>query len=113
MPSNPASRARQRPDPLRTSTLVKIAIAFIVGIAAVVWLCYISFKPSVMAFDSTNAPGALATPPPTRPPPPAGPVRPNPMPTQEQDGIPAIIPTAPRIVTPAPNTPNGPPPPDG
>jgi hypothetical protein len=99
---------------LRTSTLVKIAVAFIVGIAAVLWLCYISFKPSVMSFEATNTPGPLATPVPTRPPPPVGPVRPNPMPTQAQDEIPAIIPTiAPRVVAPAPNTPNGPPPPDG
>ena len=99
---------------MRTSTLVKIAIAFIVGIAAVVWVCYISFKPSVMSFEATNAPGPLVTPVPTRPPPPVGPVRANPEPTQAQDEMPAIIPTiAPRVVTPAPNMPNGPPPPDG
>jgi hypothetical protein len=101
---------------LQKSTLVSIAVAFLVGIAGVIWICYISFKGSVMSFDSTNAPGALATPVPTRPPQPvvaapaAAPVREDVFPTF----IPTMVPTrAPVVVTPEPVRPNGPPPPDG
>lgn len=109
-------RTRQRPDPLKKSTLVSIAVAFIIGIAAVVWVCYVSFKGSVMSFEATNAPGPLPTtapapPPPTRLP---VPVRPVAAPTQAPFVFPTAIPKiAPNPVTPPPFQPNGPPPPDG
>jgi hypothetical protein len=101
---------------LKQSTLVAIAVTFLVGIAAVVWVCYISFKGSVMAFDSTNAPGPLVTPPPARPPvyTAAPAVAPAVAPARSEFVFPTSIPiAAPAVVTPVPNRPNGPPPPDG
>jgi hypothetical protein len=103
---------------LKQSTLVSIAVAFLVAIGAVIWVCYLSFKGSVMSFETTNAPAPLATPPPTRPPPPVGApvVAPERAPAQAQDVFPTFIPTlAPTAAPQAPSRqlPNGPPPPDG
>lgn len=92
---------------------------FIVGIVAVVWVCYVSFKGPVMSFESANAPGPLAAPAPAPLAAPA-PARPQPVaspvaaPTHSEDVFPTLIPTAaPRVVTPATNDQNGTPPPDG
>jgi hypothetical protein len=107
---------------LKQSTLVTIAVAFVVAIVAVIWVCYFSFKGSVMSFEASNAPGPLPTPVATRPPPPVGPppverasVAPHTeAPARVEDVFPASIPTiAPTVVTPVPQLPNGPPPPDG
>jgi hypothetical protein len=113
MDGNTASWARRQPEPVKKSTLVSIAITFIVGIGAVIWLCYVSFKDPVMSFETTNAPGPLPTAPPTLPP--VVVARPVVAPTQSQDVFPRIIPTIPRpiIVTPAPNGQHEPPAPDG
>jgi hypothetical protein len=103
---------------LRKSTLVSIAVTFLVASAAVVWICYISFRSSVMSFEDTNAPGgaqAQVTPLPVRVPmrvtvPAAAP---TPVPTEEPALNPALIPTmAPLVVPKSPSRPNGPPPPD-
>jgi hypothetical protein len=104
---------------LRKSTLVSIAVTFLVASAAVVWVCYISFKSSVMSFEDTNAPGgaqAQVTPLPVRVPvrPPPAAVAPTPEPTEEPALNPALIPTMAPIVIPrtSPGRPNGRPPPD-
>jgi hypothetical protein len=103
---------------LRKSTLVSIAVTFLVASAAVVWVCYISFKSSVMSFEDTNAPGgaqAQVTPLPVRVPmrvtvPAAAP---TPVPTEEPTLNPALVPTmAPLVVPNGTAKPNGPPPPD-
>ena len=104
---------------MRKSTLVSIAVTFLVASAAVVWVCYISFKSSVMSFEDTNAPGgaqAQVTPLPVRVPMrvtvPAG--APTPVPTDEPTLNSALFPTmAPLVVPNGRAKPNGPPPPDG
>lgn len=101
---------------MRKSTLVSIAVAFLVGIAAVIWVCYASFKGSVMSFEATNAPAPLVTPTPIRPPV-AGAAHVA-APAQAQDVFPTLIPTLaptapPPIATPPPAGQPGPPPPDG
>jgi hypothetical protein len=101
---------------LRKSTLVSIAVTFLVASAVVVWICYASFKSSVMSFEDTNAPGgaqAQVTPVPVMHPPLRLPVAPTPVPTDEPVLNPALIPTmAPLVVPSSPGKPNGPPPPD-
>jgi hypothetical protein len=101
---------------LRKSTLVSIAVTFLVASAVVVWICYASFKSSVMSFEDTNAPGgaqAQVTPLPVMHPPLHLPVAPTPVPTDEPVLNPALIPTmAPLVVPSSPGKPNGPPPPD-
>jgi len=99
---------------LKKSTLVTIAVAFLVGIGAVIWICYASFKGSVMAFDSTNAPAPLATPTPISPAPQAAATVAAPVQDVFPTNIPTLAPTAaPAVETPPPVRPNGPPPPDG
>lgn len=99
---------------MKQSSIISIALALIIATVAVVWICYASFKDSVMAFDSTNAPAKLV------PTPVAAPVS---YPAPVRVAPPVAVPTkAPTISRPAPvyvppvepvNGPTQPPPPDG
>jgi hypothetical protein len=99
---------------LKQSSIISIALALIIATVAVVWICYASFKDSVMAFDSTNSPAKLV------PSPVAAPVA-MPVPVRVQP--PVAVPTkAPPVYRPPPvyappvtpvYGPTQPPPPDG
>jgi hypothetical protein len=97
---------------LKRSTLVSIAVFFLVGSALVVWICYASFKSSVMSFEETNAPAQTVSPTPTRRPLPV--VVPTDVPTQPPEIDPLLlIPTqAPTAAPSTPGRPHGIAPPD-
>lgn len=96
---------------MKQSSIISIAVALIIATVAVVWICYASFKDSVMAFDSTNAPANLA--PATAPAVVPAPVL-APTPVAVPTHAPAVYRPAPVYVPPVPvNGPTQPPPPDG
>ena len=99
---------------MKQSTIISIAVALIIATVVVVWICYASFKDSVMAFDSTNAPANLV------PSQVAAPVTvPVPLRMQPPVAAPTKVPTVyrppPAYVPPVEpvNGPTQPPPPDG